>query len=118
MRAVMSIIAADAFMSLDNVLALAAAAKGAWRLIVFGLLLSAPLVMFGAGLLSNLITRFPLLVWAGAAILGWAGGELIAADPAWSFVAPNSRPAEFLLGTIGGAGVLLSALVLTRRTGK
>ena len=67
--AVMSIIVADAVMSLDNVLAIAAAAHGSMRLIVFGLALSAPLVMFSAGSLLQSFDRFPLLIWAGAGIL-------------------------------------------------
>ena len=82
--AVRAIVAADAVMSLDNVLALAAAANGSTRLIVFGLLLSAPLIMFGARFMAAPMERFPLLIWAGAVVLGWAGGELIAGDPVWT----------------------------------
>ena len=66
--AVMSIIVADAVMSLDNVLAIAAAAHGSMRLIVFGLALSAPLVMFSAGYLLQIARPFPALIWAGAGV--------------------------------------------------
>jgi YjbE family integral membrane protein len=115
--AVRAIIAADAVMSLDNVLALAAAANGSTRLIVFGLLLSAPLIMFGARFMAALMERFPLLIWAGAVILGWAGGELIAGDPVWSRLGLMSLPSEQIFGAIGGVAVLLAALVTSRRLG-
>ncbi len=82
MGAVMSIITADAVMSLDNVLAIAAAADGSTRLIIFGLALSVPIVMFGAGLLLQVLERFPALVWAGAGLLGWVSGEMAAGDAA------------------------------------
>jgi YjbE family integral membrane protein len=80
MGAVVSIITADAVMSLDNVLAIAAAAKGSTALIVFGLALSVPIVMFGAGALLKLLERLPILVWAGAGLLGWVAGDMAAGD--------------------------------------
>ena len=76
------IVVADAVMSLDNVIAIAAAAKGSKLLILFGLALSLPLVVFGSSLVLALLNRFPALVWAGAALLGWIAGELIGSDPA------------------------------------
>lgn len=82
MGAVMSIITADAVMSLDNVLAIAAAARGSTHLIVFGLALSVPIVMFGAGFLLKVLERFPALVWAGAGVLGWVAGDMAAGDSA------------------------------------
>ncbi len=78
--AVGSIIMADAVMSLDNVIAIAAAARGSANLIVFGLALSVPIVMFGAGALLKVLERFPILVWAGAGLLGWVAGDMAAAD--------------------------------------
>lgn len=81
MGAVVAIIMADAVMSLDNVLAIAAAAKGSTGLIVFGLALSVPIVMFGAGALLKALERLPILVWAGAGLLGWVAGDMAAADP-------------------------------------
>lgn len=82
MGAVTSIIMADAVMSLDNVLAIAAAAHGSTYLVVFGLALSVPIVMFGAGFLLKVLERFPVLVWAGAGLLGWVSGEMAASDAA------------------------------------
>lgn len=80
-KAVQTVTIADLVMSLDNVVAIAAAAHGDIRLIVFGLVLSVPLVIAGSTLLSKIIDRFPILVWAGAALLGWIAGELFAGDP-------------------------------------
>jgi YjbE family integral membrane protein len=72
---------ADMVMSLDNVLAIAAAAHGDPWLIIFGLIVSIPLIVGGATLITSLLTRYPVLVWAGAALLGWIAGELIATEP-------------------------------------
>jgi YjbE family integral membrane protein len=77
-----TIIVADAVMSLDNVIAIAAAAHGSSLLIIFGLALSIPLVVIGASVLMPLLERFPILVWIGAGILGWVAGDLIGSDPA------------------------------------
>ncbi|MGH6840968.1 MAG: TerC family protein [Methylocella sp.] len=80
---------ADAVMSLDNVIAIAAAANGSILLIVLGLALSIPLLVFGSTLVLALLNRFPVLVWGGAVLLGWIAGELIGADPelaAWLHV--------------------------------
>ncbi|HRN89041.1 TerC family protein [Hyphomicrobium sp.] len=80
-EAVRIIAIADIVMSLDNVLAIAAAAHGDPLLIVFGLALSVPLVVGGATLITSLLVRFPILIWGGAALLGWVAGELIATEP-------------------------------------
>lgn len=80
-RAVRTIAIADAVMSLDNVVAIAAAAGGNIWLFIFGLLLSIPLIIFGSTLLSTIIDRFPIIIWAGGALLGWIAGEMIVTDP-------------------------------------
>ncbi|MGH6835990.1 MAG: TerC family protein [Methylocella sp.] len=72
---------ADAVMSLDNMMAVAAAAKGSKLLILIGLVLTIPLIVFGSRLVLALLSRFPILVWAGAGLLGWIAGNLIGADP-------------------------------------
>ncbi len=79
--AVRTIAIADGVMSLDNVIAIAAAAKQDIVLIIFGLVLSVPLIVFGSSLVLGVLNRFPVLVWAGAALLGWIAGELIGSDP-------------------------------------
>ena len=84
-EAVKIVAIADIVMSLDNVLAIAAAAESAppdqrmW-LIILGLVISIPLVVAGSTLIMGLLTRWPILVWAGAALLGWISGELIATE--------------------------------------
>lgn len=109
MGAVTSIIMADAVMSLDNVLAIAAAAGGSTRLIIFGLALSVPIVMFGAGLLLQVLERIPALVWAGAGLLGWVSGEMASSDPALieRLHGVDHATLERTLG-VGGAVIVLA----------
>jgi len=78
--AIQIIVVADVVMSLDNVIAIAAAAKGNAALLIFGLAVSIPLIIAGAAIIMALLTRFPALVWAGAALLGWIAGNVIATD--------------------------------------
>jgi YjbE family integral membrane protein len=80
MQAIGIIILADVIMSLDNVLAVAAAAHGDMLLVVFGVGLSIPIVIFGSGILARLMGRFPWIVDLGAGILGWVAGEMILKD--------------------------------------
>lgn len=80
-KAVWTIALADAVMSLDNVVAIAAVSKGDPWLFGFGLALSIPLIMVGSQLIMKMIEKFPIIVWAGAALLGWIAGEMIATDP-------------------------------------
>lgn len=77
---VRTIALADAVMSLDNVVAIAAAAGGHKELFIFGLLLSIPLMIWGSSLILKLIQRFPVVIWAGAALLGWIAAEMIVGD--------------------------------------
>jgi YjbE family integral membrane protein len=79
--AVQIVAIADIVMSLDNVIAVAAAANGSIPLLVIGLAVSVPLIVAGAALIMALLTRLPALVWAGAALLGWIAGEVMATDP-------------------------------------
>lgn len=80
-RAVQIVVVADIIMSLDNVIAVAAAANGSVPLLVLGLAVSVPLIVAGAALIMAVLSRLPVLVWAGAALLGWISGEVIATDP-------------------------------------
>jgi YjbE family integral membrane protein len=80
--AVQIVVVADIVMSLDNVIAVAAAANGSVPLLIIGLAISIPLIVAGAALIMALLTRMPILVWAGAALLGWIAGAVIATDPA------------------------------------
>jgi YjbE family integral membrane protein len=80
-RAVMLIAVADIIMSFDNVVAIAAAARGDYLLLAIGLAISIPLLVVGAALMAALLDRFPILIWLGAALLGWIAGETMATDP-------------------------------------
>ncbi|MEI7613176.1 MAG: TerC family protein [Betaproteobacteria bacterium] len=80
--AIKTILVADLVMSLDNVLAVAAAAKGSFALLIIGLAISIPLVVFGAHMLLKLMERFPIIITIGAALLGYVGGEMGITDPA------------------------------------
>jgi YjbE family integral membrane protein len=80
-KAVRTVAIADAVMSLDNVIAIAAASHGNVWLFIFGLALTIPLIIFGSTLILGIIERFPIFVWAGAALLGWIAGEMLLSDP-------------------------------------
>ena len=80
--AVQIVVVADIVMSLDNVIAVAAAANGSVPLLILGLAISIPLIVAGAALIMALLNKLPILVWAGAALLGWIAGDVIATDPA------------------------------------
>ena len=82
MRAVWTVTVADAVMSLDNVLAIAGIAQNNQAMLVFGLAVSIPLIVAGAGLIMTLLDRFPILVWAGAGLLGWVAAEMMITDMA------------------------------------
>jgi YjbE family integral membrane protein len=79
-QAIKVILIADLVMSLDNVIAVAAAAKGSTLLLVLGLAISIPLVIFGATLLMKLMERYPIIITIGAALLGWVAGEMLVTD--------------------------------------
>jgi YjbE family integral membrane protein len=80
-RAVRIVVIADIVMSLDNVIAVAAVAKGDYVLLTLGLAVSIPMVIAGSAIILALLERFPILIWGGAAILGWVAGEIFASDP-------------------------------------
>jgi YjbE family integral membrane protein len=82
LSAIRTILVADLVMSLDNVLAVAAAAKGDTPLLVIGLAISIPLIIFGSTLLLKVMERFPIIITLGAALLGFLAGEMILTDPA------------------------------------
>lgn len=80
MSAVRTILIADVVMSLDNVIGVAAAAKGNQSLLIIGLAISIPLVVFGSSMMIKLMERYPAIITFGAALIGWVGGETIASD--------------------------------------
>lgn len=115
-NAVRTVAVADMVMSLDNVIAIAAAAKDSMPLIIFGLVLSVPLIVFGATLIITLLQRFPILVWAGAALLGWIAGTLIVEDPGWmKLFADYQLLLNHVAGGVVGVAVVLGIAVVLRR---
>ena len=106
LSAVRTILVADLVMSLDNVIAVAAAAKGSTLLLILGLAISIPLVIFGSTLMIRLMERFPIVVTFGAGLIGWVGGETIVSD---NVMAPQLTQMHWLhtAGPITGAALVL-----------
>ncbi len=114
--AIRTILVADLVMSLDNVIAVAAAAGGDVLLLVLGLAISIPLIVFGSTLLLRVMERHPVVVIAGAALLGWLAGEMVLTDPAIErhFGALADRVVTGA-GISGAVLVVAVGLVLQRR---
>lgn len=106
--AVKTIIIADAAMSLDNVLSIAGAAQGHFLLAAAGILISIPIVVAGSSLLGKVMDRFPVLMYAGAAVIGWTAGKMLLADKA---VGAHLADIFAVFGSAGGY-VLPAALAL------
>ena len=115
MAAVRTILMADLVMSLDNVLAVAAAAHGNTLLLVLGLALSIPMVIFGSSLMIRVMDRFPIIVMAGAALIGWVAGETIAADASLRTVVAHHPWLPHAAAAAGGTLVLVVGLWRSRR---
>ena len=115
MAAVRTILVADLVMSLDNVIGVAAAAKGSMLLLILGLAISIPLVIFGSTLMIKLMERFPIIVTLGAALIGWVGGETIASDIALAGWLAGNTWAHYLAASAGAGLVLGLGLLLQRR---
>lgn len=106
MAAVRTILIADLVMSLDNVIAVAAAAHGNNVLLVLGLGISIPLVIFGSTLMIKLMERFPFIVVLGAALIGWVGGETIASDAALHDYAVAHPALHYVAAALGATLVV------------
>ncbi len=104
-HAVATIAVADAAMSLDNVVAIAAIAGGDYWLFIIGLVLSIPLIVVGATLITELIKRWPVIVWAGAALLGWVAGGMISGDPGLAAYGMPNREASAVIGALLVVGI-------------
>ncbi len=116
MAAIRTILVADLVMSLDNVLAVAAAAKGNIPLLVIGLALSIPLIIFGSTLLLKVMERYPIIIVAGAALLGFLAGEMFLTDPALvQRVGELPHWQVNVGGAIGAALVVALGMLLQRR---
>jgi YjbE family integral membrane protein len=109
---------ADVVMSLDNIIAVAAVARGSYALLMFGLAVSIPLIMAGAALVIALLERFPVIVWAGAALLGWIAGEIIASDPLFAeqLDPATAHGVQLAVATAGALLVLFIGMLRRRWT--
>ena len=114
--AIRTILIADLVMSLDNVLAVAAAAKGNTTLLILGLLVSIPLIIFGSTLLMKVMERFPIIITLGAALLGFLAGEMLLTDPAFEgWFGKMGEQTILFAGVIGAAIVVTLGLWLQKR---
>ena len=114
-HAIWLILVADVTMSVDNILAVAAASKGNLGLLIFGLVLSITFVAFTSGLLARLMDKYPIIIWIGSAILGRVGGDMIATDP---WIHEKVHPSQLLeigFQIVCAGGVLGLAWLLERR---
>lgn len=115
MAAVRTILIADLVMSLDNVIAVAAAAKGSLTLLVLGLAISIPLVIFGSTLMIKLMERFPIIIVLGAGLIGWVAGETIISDAILKDVLAASPWMHYGAAALGAAVVIGLGKALQRR---
>ena len=102
------IIVADALMGVDNVLGVAGAAHGSWDLVIIGLLVSVPIVIFGSSVVLKLVERFPLIIQAGAAVLAFTAAKMIVSEPLLDpvFDVPSGDWLQWLTYAVAVAGVL------------
>jgi YjbE family integral membrane protein len=115
MAAIKTIIIADLVMSLDNVIGVAAAAKGNILLLVLGLVISIPLIIFGSTLILKLMNRFPIIITLGAALLGWVAGEMALSDPSIKAYVENNHLLHTLAPAAGAVIVVVVGKWLARR---
>jgi YjbE family integral membrane protein len=115
--AIKTIVIADLVMSLDNVIGVAAAAKGDIVLLVIGLIISIPLIIFGSALLLRIMGRFPVIITLGAGLLGWVAGEMALTDPAVTGWTASQHVLHKVAPAVGAAFVVAMGKWLVRRNG-
>jgi YjbE family integral membrane protein len=118
--AVKTVIVADLVMSVDNVLAIAGAAQGAGQqhqlpLVIFGLLVSIPIIVWGSQIVLKLMERFPIIITLGAMLLGWIAGQMAYTDIALQGIRPEGKLWEYTCAAIGALFVLLVGQFLQRK---
>jgi YjbE family integral membrane protein len=117
-QAVKLIVIADITLSIDNMLAVGGASHGNLFLLLFGLAVTVPFVVFTSNFLSGLMDRYPVIIAVGAAILGKVGADMVITDPMVARSVHVSRPVEYLLQALGAAGVLVVGRVLMVRAAR
>lgn len=114
--AITTIMIADAVMSLDNVIGIAAAAKNDMALIVIGLAISIPLVVYGSTIVLKLMDRYPILITGGGALLGWVAGDIAVTDPAVEpYLASYPPVIHYAIAIAGAVFVVALGVWLARR---
>ena len=118
--AVKTVIIADLVMSIDNVIAIAGVATSAggdhqMPLVIFGLVVSIPIIIWGSQLVLKLMDRFPLIITVGGMLLGWIAGTMAQTDPALQNLLPQTKLWSYGLGAAGALGVLLVGVWLKKR---
>jgi YjbE family integral membrane protein len=116
LQAIWFIAFADITMSIDNILAIAGAARGSVPLIVFGLCVSIPFVVFSSNLIAVLMDRYPAIVYLGAAILGKVGGEMVLTDPFVTQTLHTSMPLTYAAEVLAIAGILVAGRLRSERS--
>ena len=121
--AVKTVIVADLVMSVDNVIAIAGAAQGAGQahqlpLVIFGLLVSIPIIVWGSQIVLKLMTRYPFIITLGAMLLGWIAGQMFYTDVAMKGVRPEGKVWEYTFAAVGAALVLLAGKIMEKRAQK
>ncbi|MGN2389884.1 TerC family protein [Pelomicrobium sp. G1] len=117
MGAIKTIIVADAVMSLDNVVAIAAASKDSMALVIFGLVVSIPIIVFGSQLVLKLMDRFPIVILGGGALLGWIAGDMAVSDVAIKdWVEQNMAGYQWMVAVAGAALVIAVGKLLAMKT--
>lgn len=117
-QAVKLIVIADITLSIDNMLAVGGASHGQLSLLLFGLAVSVPFVVFTSNLLSMLMDRFPVIIMLGAAVLGKVGAEMILTDPFVLGIVHPSKALEYTIQVCGAVGVLLTGRMVMARSRK
>jgi YjbE family integral membrane protein len=113
--AMKTIVVADALMGLDNVLAVAGAAKGSFLLVLLGLLISIPIVVWGSTLILRWVDRFPVIVYIGAGVLAWTAAQMMLHEPMLRAHLPARGPLEVAISLSVVAGVLLAGFLMVKR---
>ena len=114
--AMRTIVIADALMGVDNVLGVAGAAHGAFDLVVIGLLISVPIVVWGSTLVLKLVDRFPIITYAGAAVLAYTAGHMIVSEPLLDEIYDPNMALRLATYAVLIVGVLAAGWLATRRT--
>lgn len=113
--AMKTIVVADALMGLDNVLAVAGAAKGSFLLVVLGLLISIPIMVWGSTLILRWVDRFPVIVYIGAGVLAWTAAQMMLHEPILTPHVQDRAPIKIAATLLTVIGVLLGGFVVNRR---